>query len=487
MSHEVVRAYLGLDIGGTGAKAGLFDRDGRLLGLGHATYAPTVNTKGHVEIPIDTIYNAARSAARDALAARPAEVVAMAVASQGETFVSLDDQDRPLHDAIIWYDSRAGAQAERLAQAIAGTGPDLPSVDSICSAPKIIWLREHRPDVMRHARRFLLLPDYFAYRLTGRAVTDQNTATSTALYAEDAPDYHEPTMRAAGIEPEQVARILPCGTPVATVGPEQAKEWGLSPDTMLVTGTNDQYAGALGAGNCRPGIVTETSGTCMALVTLVEKLPAPLPPGLSGGRFPIGRYQFVLAYSKTAGVVLDWFRRELCADLSFDELSAMAAEVPIGSRGLTMIPHFDGMVSPTPSPCMRGAFHNLTLQHTRADLFRSVLEALSFSLRENVELLRQSGLSFDTIRSIGGGAKNDFWLQMKADVLGLTIEKPAVPEASTLGAAMLAALGHGAFTSLAEASASFYRAGATFQPDATRQAKYEESYARYLASTGTAQ
>jgi xylulokinase len=179
---------------------------------------------------------------------------------------------------------------------------------------------------------------------------------------------------------------------------------------------------------------------------------------------------------------LDWFRRELGGDLTFDQLDAAAALVPIGSRGITMVPHFDGRVSPSPDAAVRGAFHHLTLQHAQADLYRSVLEALSFSLRENVEFLRRSGLTFDTIRSIGGGAKNAFWLQMKADVIGQPIEKPAVAEASTLGAAMLAAVGHGAFASLAEASAALYRAGAVFQPRPEAQAAYEMPYHRYQAA-----
>jgi xylulokinase len=476
-----MKAYLGLDIGGTGAKAGVFDPEGRLIGAGHATYLPAIREEGHIELPIETVYAAARQAVRQAVAARPVHLAAMAIASQGQTFVSLDDEDRPLHDAILWYDSRAAAQSERLKQAVPDHGPHVPRIETIATAPKILWLHEHLPAVMKRARRYLLLPDYIAYRLTGVAATDSNTASSTGLFAEDAPDYHEPALRAAGIRREQMARIVAPGCPVAPVKAEAAAEWGLAPDTLLVAGTNDQYAGALGAGNCRPGILTETSGTCLAMVTLTARLRRPLPDGLFGGRFPIRQYEFAMAYSKTAGVVLDWFRREMAPGMSFDDLNAAAAGVPVGSRGVMMSPHFDGRVSPVPDAGARGAFFNLTLHHTRADLYRSVLEALSYSLRENVAFLRRCGLSFETIRSIGGGAKNDFWLQMKADVLGRPVEKPAVVEASTLGAAMLAALGHGAFDSLAAASAALYRVGAVFEPDAARHAAYDAPFERYCA------
>ncbi len=472
-------AYLGLDLGGTGVKAGVFDCSGALLGFGHRSYAPNVSKQGHVEIPIDEIYTAARDAVRQAVRASNARVLAMAISSQGQTFVTLDKNDKPLHPAIVWYDSRAKKQAERLRQAIHGKSDRMLLIEAIATAPKIMWLREHFPKMMRNARRYLLLPDYLTYRLTGQAITDPNTASSTALFAEDAPTYDSAVLAAANIEERQLAGILPCGSPVANVSSRIADEWGLSSETIVVTGTNDQYAGALGAGNCRPGILTETTGTCLSLVTLTERLPEPLPSGLLGGRFPIKQYQFALAYSKTAGVVLDWFRHELCKGESFDELSDMATRVPIGSYGLTVIPHFDGMISPFPGPDVRGMFAGLTLQHTRADIFRAILESLTFSLYENIGFLKQHVHVIDIVRTIGGGAKNDFWLQMKADVIGMQIEKPVVTEAAVLGAAMLSALGHGEFSSLAESSEAFYRKSCVFDPNPANHQAYTEPYRRY--------
>ena len=161
----------------------------------------------------------------------------------------------------------------------------------------------------------------------------------------------------------------------------------------------------------------------------------------------------------------------------------MAARVPIGSRGLTVVPHFDGMVSPRPDPRVRGVFCYLTLQHTRADIFRAILESLTFSLYENIEFLRQHGLSVDVIRSIGGGAKNDMWLQMKADVIGMPVEKPMITEAAVLGAAMLGAAGYGDFQSLADSSEALYRKRCVFTPDLAKHRVYKEPYTRYQKLT----
>jgi xylulokinase len=158
----------------------------------------------------------------------------------------------------------------------------------------------------------------------------------------------------------------------------------------------------------------------------------------------------------------------------------MASSVPIGSGGVIMLPHFDGMISPVPNPDARGAFLNLSLHHTRADMFRAILESLGFSLYENLQMLQGCGLSTDVVRSIGGGAKSDCWLQMAADITGLAIERPAVPEAAVLGAAMIAAVGSGAFATLEECSEAFYRKDRVFVPRAQNHAQYDKLFDNYV-------
>lgn len=473
------QAYLGLDLGGTGAKAGVFDHNGILLGSGRGACSATVTSDGRAEVPIEDVYAAAREAARQAIDQSGADIRALAISSQGQTFVSLDKDDRPLHPAIIWYDSRASEQAARMKSAVASADP-MPVIEAISTAPKVMWLRDNCPGLMDRARRYLLLPDYFAYLFTGDAVTDPSTASSTALYADDAPGYSAQALAAAGIGESQVARILPSGSPIGKVRPEIAAEWGLSTETVVVAGCNDQYAGALGAGNCRPGIISETTGTCLALVTLTDRPVANVSEGLWVGRFPIARYQFGLAYAKTAGVVLEWFNRQFCPTMTLADLDKLGAGSAIGANGLTVLPHFDGMVSPKPNPDARGFICNINLGHTLGDMYRAILESLTFSLRENVEFVKQAGFETGVLRSIGGGAKSDFWLQMKADVIGLPVERPAVTEAATLGAAMLAAVGVGDFASLEESSERLYRLERAFQPNCEAHASYQAPYNAYL-------
>jgi xylulokinase len=471
-------AYLGIDIGGTGVKVAIVDPAGRVLAAAQRAYSPESPGDGRAEIAIESIETGTREAVREAVGQAGVAIRALAVASQGQTFVSLDERGQPLHPAILWYDSRAQNEARELNARMAKRPDPHPVLEAIATAPKILWLQREAPDAMKRARHHLLLPDYITYRLTGTAVTDPQTAASTGLTLGGL-SYHPGALEAAGIPRSTLAAIRPSGQPAGTVTPEAAREWGLSSDTRVVAGANDQYAGAMGAGLHRPGLLSVATGTCLALVTLTAEQPEPLPPGLWGGEFPIPGLFFVLAYSKTAGVALEWFQRVLAPGLSMRELDAEAARSPIGSRGVTACPHFDGMVSPAPDASVRGHFGGLGLHHTRGDLFRSLLESLAFSLKDNVDLLSARGYAVEQIRAIGGAAKSDLWLQMQADVTGIPTQRPAITEAATLGAAMLAAFGAGEFSSLASSVQSLYKPGRTFEsiPEHVRQ--YVEPSRRY--------
>jgi xylulokinase len=466
----ITGAFLGLDLGGTGAKAGVYDGKGNLLGFGHASYSPLTTEDGHADIPVEEIYSAARNAAISAISAGGVDVCAMAVSSQGQTFVSIDGDGTPLHPAIMWYDSRARDEAQYLRENLtpASDSSPTPHIEGITPAAKIIWLRSRYPDLMRRARKYLLLPDYIAWKMTGEAVTDPTTASSTGFYADDAPGYSRDAMFVAGVNEDQLARIQASGSVIGRIRPEIAADWGLSADAILVTGANDQYCGALGAGVCRSGIASETSGTCLALVTLAERLPDHLPTTISTGRFPIPRYRFFLAYEKDCGLVLDRFRREACPGKSFAELDAEATQFPLIGDGIT--------TGSEVSAFFGGKFGS-SVRNTPSRIYRSMLVSLSFSLREYADLMRSCGLLFDTIRCIGGGAKSNLWLQIKADVTGLAIERPKVTESATLGAAILARVGVLEDLSIEECSSAIYHTDCVFEPNRHMRDFYEDAYA----------
>jgi xylulokinase len=243
-------------------------------------------------------------------------------------------------------------------------------------------------------------------------------------------------------------------------------------------GANDQLVGAVGAGNVCTGVVTETTGSALALIATTSAL-------LDDWYFVVGQHavpelSYAMSFTNTSAIVLKWLR-DLChPGASYDEFLAGVETVPPGCDGLTVLPHFAGANMPSFDPHVRGAFIGLTLGHTRAHLARAVMEACANMLQECLEPLRLHRITVTRVRSLGGAAHSTVWLQMKADLLGIPVERPACAEAGSLGAAALAATGIGRFANLREASEAWYRCERVFEPAASRHAAYREVYERYL-------
>jgi len=242
----------------------------------------------------------------------------------------------------------------------------------------------------------------------------------------------------------------------------------------------DQIAGAVGAGNIAPGIVSETTGTALVLAATVNE-----PTYDPRKRLPCychalpGKY-LLLPYCQTAGMAFRWFRDQFGRGQSYNQLTALAAEVPPGCEGLVMLPHLTGSTSPYFNPQAKGVFYGLTLQHTRAHFVRAILEAVAFMLRENVELLEELRMDVGELVSLGGGARSTLWLQIKADVTGLPLRTAECEEATSLGVAILTAVGVGLFPDVERACQQMVRMGARIEPNAAHCALYEAAYHRYL-------
>jgi len=187
-----------------------------------------------------------------------------------------------------------------------------------------------------------------------------------------------------------------------------------------------------------------------------------------------------MAFTITSAIVLKWFRDITAPGMAYDDFLQGVADIPAGCGGLTVLPHFAGTASPTYNPDVRGAFNGLTLGHTRAHIARAIMESCACMLRECLDCVTGHGIALTGVRSMGGAARSDLWLRMKADLLGLPVERPACTDAGSLGAAMLAAAGTGRFGSVAEAAEAWYRTDRTFEPNPVNYAAYQEVYRRYL-------
>jgi xylulokinase len=488
---------LGLDVGTTSVKAGLFDPGGARLADAGEEYRLEHPAPDRAELDAEVYWRASQAAIRRALAAAGVgrdDVAALAVSSQGETVVPVDAHGRPLAPALVWLDNRALAESREIADAFGEariydvTG--VPSVFPTWSACKVLWWRHHEPEVFAGASRFLLVEDLLLHRLTGRFVTEGGVHCTSLLYDIRADAWWGEMLEVVGIEPGRLPELARPGATVGTLSPGAADALGLSRRTRVVAGGMDQGAGAVGVGNVRAGMVSESTGGALTLQASV------LAHGADPTRqTPVyvhsapGTYLYC-PVCPTGGMALTWFRDQFgTAEVeraardggsAYDLLTELAAAVPPGSEGLLMLPHLMGAFSPEYEPGARGVFYGFTLRHGKGHFVRAVLEAVAYMLRRNVELLAGAGATAEEIRSHGGGARSALWNQVKADVCGRPVLTLEGDDAAIRGDAMLAGVAAGAFADLDEAGRAMVRTSRRYEPDPAAHAVYDEAYARYV-------
>jgi len=476
---------MGIDLGTTAVKVGLFDAAcGEAVGLARHEYRTTSPAPGSVELDVETYWEATVAATRQAMeeAGQPT-VLGIGLSSQGQTFVPLDRHYQALRPAIVWLDTRAGEQAAYLRSVfdpdeyLLRTGHPFPS--AIDSAAKILWVRQHEPDVWRRTRYLMLLPDYLGLRLTGERRLDVNNAESTAMFDQTTRGWWPEALAAVGVPAEWMS---PIGRPAETIGTlraEAPQELGLPQGIPVALGSNDQFNGAVGVGNVVAGIASGTVGTAMAIVTTVSEVGPHAPRGLLRGHHPVAGLFYLLSYAKTSGVLLTWLRDLLAPSGGYEELLAEAAEVSPGSDGLVCLPHFSGTATPTFRSDVAGALVGLTLAHGRAHLVRAIIEAVCFVARDAISLTARAGQAPTELRMLGGATQSDFWMQMLSDVVRLPLQIPACGEAPVLGGAIFAGVAAGRFASVVEGSQAYYRPSRTFLPREDAASRYDDAYAAY--------
>ncbi len=495
---------LGLDVGTTSVKAALFDSTGRQLAAGHKEYRLDHSASDRAELDAETYWSATIHAIRRAIASaapdptRVAEiasrVVAIAVSSQGETVIPVDAAGRPLGPALIWLDNRAVAEArdlgERFGDAAVYDRTGVPAVNPTWTACKILWWRRHEPDLFRTTARFLLVEDFILHRLSGRFVTDGSIHCTSMLYDIREHCWWPEMLEAVGVGPERLPELVKPGSVVGTLSPQAAGALDLPVSVAVVAGGMDQCSGAVGVGNTGHGVVSESTGGALTLQASVGRHGAD-----ATRQTPVyvhsapNRYLYC-PVCPTGGMALTWFRDQFGGQEvaraaatgrnAYDLLTELAAQVPPGAEGLTMLPHLMGAFSPEYDPKARGVFYGFTLRHGKPHFARAILEAVAFMLRRNLELLASAGAVSTEIRSHGGGARSALWNQIKADSSGLPVVTLRGDDAAPRGDAMLAGVAVGVFADLLTASTAMVATQNRYEPNPAHRAAYDDAYGRYL-------
>ena len=492
---------LSVDLGTTAIKVALFDTDGEVRSKFAEEYTLKTPTPLSVELPVETYWQAFRKAVSETLASAdvPRNLIrAIGISAQGETMVVVDKEGRALCDAIVWLDNRAQDEAETLTREFPRevtyrvTGQV--SIVPTWPASKILWIREHQPQVFANAHKFLLLEDYFIHRLTGEYVAEGSLLTSTVYWDFNTKKWWSDMLRYLQVDEEQLPEILESGRPVGTIRPTVAQELGLSDDTQICTGALDQAAGAIGVGNTKPGIFSENTGAALAICATVDH-PVIDPTG----RMPCHYHAIADAYMEhtftTGGMVLRWYRDHFCQPEmevarqkgidAYDLIAEAASKVAAGSDGLVVLPHLQGAMAPEDNPKAKGVFFGLTLMHSRAHFTRAIMESIGFIVRRNIEVIEDLGIPVNEIRCLGGGARSAVWNQIKADITGRRVVAMVNEEAACLGAAIIAGVGVGIFDSVESACARMVRIKQSFEPQDKNREIYDEAFQKYVGLYGS--
>jgi len=480
--------YLGIDVSTTGAKALLIDGTGAVVSS--ATTALPLSTPRPLwseQDPHDW-WEGVVASIRRALAEAGAtgeDVRAVGLTGQMHGLTLLDERGEVLRPAILWNDQRTGAQCDEI-HARVGKARFIQITGNVAltgfTAPKILWVREHEPDVYARARQILLPKDYIRYRLTGTYATDKAGAAGTVLFDLKARDWSPEVLEALEIPAEWLPPTHEGPEVTSTIDQATAELTGLKAGTPVVGGGGDQAAGAVGVGAVEPGIVSLALGTS-GVVFASTGAPFIEPEGrLHAFCHAVPDTWHLMGVMLSAAGSLQWYHDTLTPDLSFDDLTAPAAGVPAGAEGLLFLPYLTGERTPYPDPLARAGFVGLTLRHGQPHMTRAVLEGVAFGLRDSMELMKQAGLAdIRQVRISGGGAKSALWRQILADVLGSELVTINTTEGAAYGAAVLAGVGAGAWASVPEACAAAVRVVDRVTPQADQVARYDALYPLYRA------
>jgi xylulokinase len=482
-----MRYLLGIDVGTTSVKVGLISERGELEALAIKEYSLLTPSANRVECAVDVYWESCKDGIREVMGksrVAPSSILALGLSSQGETLVCLDSEGKALRRAIVWLDSRAYEEADIISKEIPievwfeKTG--MPEVSPMWPICKILWLKRNEPCIFERTAKFLLLKDYLIWRLTGEIVTDPSVSSSTGYLDILNKRWWDEALNILEIGRDKLPELLQSAEIAGKLGVVVAEELGLPAGIPVVTGGMDQMVGALGAGNVRPGLITETTGTALAIIATTNTPIFDPQRRIPCSPHCIPNAYVLMPYTETAGIVLRWFRDNfpsLKGIEDYEEMLSLAKSIPPGSDGLIAIPYFKGSFCPNYNPDARGAIVGITLNHSRAHFIRAIVESVCFMLRENIELLRSLSIPIEKVRSLGGASKSDIWLQIKADVLNLPVEAPLNSESAVFGAGILAGIGCGVFSfDMVDQLVKIRR---VFEPDPEVSLLYEKIYKNY--------
>lgn len=475
---------IGVDLGTSAVKVLLINQKGEVVAE-HAEAYPLIQPRsGYSEQnPEDWVKQTIQAVRQVVTASKvePASIKGLSFSGQMHGLVLLDREQNVLRNAILWNDTRTTQECHDIVQAVGQERLiELTKNQALegFTLPKILWVKKHEPEIFNHADIFLLPKDYVRLRLTGELGLDFSDAAGTLLLDIINKEWSKEVAKACGIDLSLCPPLVESEACVGTLLSDIAKQMGLLPDTKVIAGGADNACGAIGAGILSPGRTLVSIGTSGVVLTYEEK-----ENDYEGQLHFFNHAETDRFYSMgvmlASGYSLSWYKDTFAKELSFDELIEEASTSTPGAKGLLFTPYIVGERTPHADSTIRGSFIGMDARHNRGDFTRAVIEGITFSLNESIQLFRDRGLKIDQVVSIGGGAKSDFWLQVQADIFNASVIKLKSEQGPGMGAAMLAAVNCGWFPNLQACAEAFLQIDKVVEPNATYVKTYEDYFRLY--------
>jgi xylulokinase len=501
MTKEKGSRYLvGVDLGSTSLKASIYDVAGNVICGAHRATERFHPDPAHPDWTVwdpAQIWNGTAAALKEAVAklADPSAIAGVAVTGMGMDGVPVDEKGKWLYPFISWLCPRTEPQLQWWQKnigaeknfAIGGN-----TVWRYSTALRLLWMAEHEPDILARTRKWLLIEDFLNFMLCGREATDYSMASCTLLFDQKKRTWSGEMLGLSGIDGRLLCDPLPSATVLGEVNREASDATGLPAGTPVVLGGHDYLCGALPVGALAPGVMLDVSGTWEVVQATLPG--AVLTPQLQkiGATVEchVARDMYSAMGAAVSAEMLEWYRKEYgfeakaravqrgCAD--WDTLMEEAAAAPPGSHGVLFLPHMSGSGCPIVDSRSRGGFIGLGSTTSRGDVLRALIEGLDYQLLDIIQQMQQSiDCEAEKVIVVGGAARNAFWMQNKADMIGRPIEVPEVEDATPLGAAMLAGIGVGLYRDEKDAFEHVRKPGAVYDPDPKRTADYASWFPMY--------
>lgn len=480
-----MKYVIGIDLGTSAVKALLVGEDGNVAAEASEEYPLYHEQSGYSEQDPEDWYQKTVSALQTLVkkaGVSAGDVEGISFSGQMHGLVLLDQNGRVVRRAILWNDTRTTKQCRDIESKL---GKDTlfkitknPALEGF-TLPKLLWVKEREPNNYEQASHVLLPKDYVRYRLTGTLHMDLSDAAGTLLLDVEKKEWSREICGAFDIDPNLLPPLVNSLECTGNLLPEIAEETGLSKETKVFAGGADNACGAVGSGILSDGMTLCSIGTSGVLLSYESRGDRDFKGKVHYFNHGKPDAFYTMGVTLAAGYSLSWFKKTFAPEQEYDDLLSGIEEIPPGSQGLLFTPYIVGERTPHADADIRGSFIGMDGSHTVKHFARSVLEGITFSLNESMQIFRESGKNITSVVSIGGGAKNPTWLQMQADIFQTPVIPLANEQGPGLGAAMMAACGCGWFDDLDACAKTFVKYGEAVEPDAQASQRYADVFAAY--------